>query len=223
MRHSGRYRLFGALLVILGLFGLGAGVENLLGAPGLPSLRFAHAAPIGPAAGALTRSAPTRISIPSIGVSAPIMPVGLASDGTLGTPPLSNANLAGWYSRGPAPGELGPAVLVGHVDGPRGASVFYRLSSLRPGQTVQITLQSHRIATFTIYSVEAYPKNRFPAARIFGDYSRPGLRLITCGGKFVGGATGYADNVVVYATLTSEAEPRADHEVSRTTRRRECA
>lgn len=193
--------IVGALLVLCGIFGAGAGLGLVVGAPALPNLGFAHANPSGPAADAMPRSTPTRISIPSIGVSAPIMPVDLASDGTIGTPPLSDSNLAGWYEGGPAPGQNGPAIVVGHVDGPHGESIFYNLGKLKPGGTVQLTLANHRIAIFSIYSVESYPKGKFPGDRIYGDYTRPGLRLITCGGQFVGGATGYADNVVVYAAL----------------------
>lgn len=199
MRRSG---LAGAALVIFGLFGAGAGVGLLGGAPPLPSLRFARAEPAGPAAMAIGRSTPVRITIPAINVSAPIMPVGLAADGAIGTPPLSDNNLAGWYSGGPSPGQLGPAVIVGHVDGPAGESVFYNLGRLRPGQLITLDLANHRAAVFSVYSVAAYPKTNFPVDRVYGDYSRPGLRLITCGGKFVGGSLGYADNIVVYASMT---------------------
>ncbi len=191
----------GALFVLCGLFGIGAGLGLVVGAPSLPSLSFAHPNATGPAGHAMSRSTPTKISIPSINVTAPIMPVGLASDGTIGTPPLSDSNLAGWYSGGPAPGQNGPAVVVGHVDGPNGESIFYNLGKLKPGDTVQLTLANHKVAIFSIYSVESYPKSEFPGNRIYGDYTRPGLRLITCGGQFVGGSTGYADNVVVYASL----------------------
>jgi hypothetical protein len=173
----------------------------VVGAPALPSLGFAHDGPNGPSGNAMSRSTPKRIEIPAIGVDAPIMTVGLAQDGTIATPPLADSNLAGWYGGGPAPGQNGPAVVVGHVDGPNGESIFYRLGLLKPGDEISMTLANHRVALFSIYSVEAYPKGKFPGDRIYGDYSRPGLRLITCGGQFVGGATGYADNIVVYASL----------------------
>jgi hypothetical protein len=199
---SGRsYALFGAVLVFVGLFGVGAGLGLFVGAPVLPSLNLAHTKPTGPAATAMARSVPTRIMIPSIGVSAPIMTVGLAADGTIGTPPLADSNLAAWYSGGPSPGEMGPAIIVGHVDGPHGESVFYQLGKLKPGETVQMSLADHKTAMFSIYSVEYYPKGKFPGDRVYGDYTRPGLRIITCGGAFLGGSTGYADNIVVYATL----------------------
>jgi hypothetical protein len=200
-RRGHYYGAAGVVLVFVGLFGVGAGLGLFVGAPALPSLSLAHPKPSGPAAGAMARSTPTRIEIPSIGVSAPIMTVGLASDGTIGTPPLGNSNLAAWYAGGPAPGEMGPAIIVGHVDGPNGESVFYKLDKLKPGETVQMDLADHKTARFSIYSVEYYPKGKFPGTRVYDDYSRPGLRIITCGGAFLGGSTGYADNIVVYASL----------------------
>lgn len=194
-------RLIGAVFVMIGLFAVGAGLGQLTGAPALPSFGLAHSDAAGPAAHGLARSTPTKIRIQSIKVSAPIMSVGLTGDGTVSPPPLADRNLAGWYSGGPSPGQLGPAVIVGHVDGPRGESVFYRLGKLRPGDKIQVYLANHRVAMFSVYSVEVYPKGKFPGDRVYGDYSRPGLRLITCGGKYVGGSAGYADNIVVFASL----------------------
>jgi hypothetical protein len=194
--------LLGAALVLFGLFGVGDALGQLASAPSLPGASSAHSGPGGPAARPIARSTPTRISIPSIGVSAPVTSVGLAANGAIAVPPLSRNNLAGWYSGGPAPGQMGPAVLVGHVDGPQGQSVFYQLGNLKPGAKITVELANHRTALFTVYSVEYYPKGRFPGSRVYGDYSRPGLRLITCGGRFLGGSIGYADNVVAYATMT---------------------
>ena len=188
-------------LALVGIFGAGAGLGLLVGSPGLPGLNLAHLTPTGAAGTAMARSTPTRISIPSINVSAPIMTVGLAPDGTIGTPPLTENNLAAWYSGGPSPGQMGPAIVVGHVDGPRGESIFYNLAKLTPGDTVQMDLANHKVALFSVYSVEYYAKGKFPGQRVYDDYSRPGLRLITCGGEYLGGAAGYADNVVVYASL----------------------
>jgi len=190
------------VLIIAGIFAAGAGLGALAGAPPFPGHGLAHAEPDGPAAKPMSRSTPMRISIPSINVDAPITTVGLAPNGAIGVPPLDNNNLAGWYTGGPSPGQLGPAVIVGHVDGPQGKSVFYRLGSVKPGQKIVLQLANHHTALFNIYSVEYYKKGEFPGRRVYGDYSRPGLRLITCGGSFLGGSVGYQDNIVVYASLT---------------------
>src|SRR5215475_8089517 len=193
--------MFGVALILIGLFAAGAGLGQLAGAPGLPGLGLVHGGPNGTAAKPIARSAPATITIPAIGVRAPVGEVGLAPNGAIAAPPLDNPNLAGWYSGGPAPGQLGAAVIVGHVDGPRGASIFYHLGDLKPGQNVRLDLANHRMALFRIYSVEYYPKGNFPGDRVYGGHSRPDLRLITCGGDFVGGTLGYSDNVVVYASM----------------------
>ncbi len=194
--------LIPAALVLVGLFGAGAGLGQLAGAPSLPSFGLAHGKAAGPAAHALSRSTPTKIRIQSIDVSAPVMSVGLAPDGTINTPPLDNANVTGWYQGGPSPGQMGPAVIVGHVDGPNGESVFYKLGKMRPGDKIQVYLANHRVAMFSVYSVEVFGKDKLPGDRVFHDYTRPGLRLISCGGTWVGGSTGYSDNIVVFAQMT---------------------
>jgi Sortase domain len=187
------------LLILLGLFATGLGLGEL-GGPGLPN-------PFGdPAQGghgtALPRSEPTRLSIPRIQVAAPIQAVGLSATGLIEVPPLARHNTVGWYDRGPTPGQDGPAVLVGHVDTRSGPSVFAHLGDLKQGDKILVSRKDRRLAVFQVDAVRSYPKSNVPADQVYGDFSRPALRLITCGGAWVGGGTGYADNVVVYASLT---------------------
>jgi sortase (surface protein transpeptidase) len=193
--------LASAVLLVAGLFATGVGLAEFGGGPPLPGLSAAVAGPPRPAAAALTRSTPTRISIPSIGVGASIEPVGLAADGTIATPSLGRKNVAGWFAKGPTPGEYGPAVIVGHVDTTKGPSVFYKLGHVLPGQEIKVTRRDHHLAVFRVDSVQVFDKSQVPAKEVYGDFSRPGLRLITCGGQWVGGDTGYADNIIVFATL----------------------
>jgi sortase (surface protein transpeptidase) len=142
-----------------------------------------------------------RISIPAIGVRAPVNPVGLAEDGSIATPSLQRKNEAGWYERGPTPGQYGPAIIVGHVDGTKGPAVFHKLGTLRPGQLIEVVRRDRRVAIFQVDEVATYDKASLPTKKIYGDFSRPGLRVITCGGQWVGGDLGYAENVVVFASL----------------------
>ena len=74
---------------------------------------------------------PVRVEVPSIGVDSTLMDLGLTSDGSLEVPPSGFP--AGWYTGAPTPGELGPAIIVGHVDWAGKAGVFYRLRSIHPG------------------------------------------------------------------------------------------
>jgi LPXTG-site transpeptidase (sortase) family protein len=155
-----------------------------------------------PTATALARSVPVRLRIPEIGVDTSIVPLGLASDGTVEVPPIEAHSPAGWYDGSPTPGQLGPSVILGHVTvGQYGDGVFLRLDRLKPGERVDVLLQDRVSATFTVDSVRTVAKDRFPTQEVYGNVGRPELRLITCGGPRTSG--GYLDNVVVFASLTT--------------------
>jgi hypothetical protein len=149
----------------------------------------------------LEPSRPVRIAIPAIKVDAPVSRVGLAEDGTIAVPPVERHNEAGWFDQGPTPGQFGPAIIVGHADTRTGPSIFHEVTKLRPGARVEVTRRDRSVAVFEVNSVERFNKSRLPADRVYGDFSRPGLRLITCGGEWKGGSIGYADNIVVFASL----------------------
>jgi hypothetical protein len=192
-------------LLLLGVFLSGLGLGQATGGFSLPSFSWfgPDAKPPPREFPVLEASRPTRIAIPEIGVNAPVHDVGLADDGTIAVPPVNEPNETGWYESGPTPGEFGPAVLVGHVDTKSGPAVFAKLSALDPGDRVEVTRRDRSVAVFEVNSVERFDKTSVPADRVYGDFTRPGLRLITCGGRWVGGATGYEDNIVVFASLVS--------------------
>ena len=154
-----------------------------------------------PRAKPLARSVPVGIRIPGIGVNAPVMEVGKNADGTVQVPPLDVHNLTGWYRYGPAPGQRGPAVILGHVDSLTGISVFYYLKDLHAGDKVYVTLADGKIATFAVDGVQKVAKDAFPTASIYGQAGYPSLRLITCGGPFDKATGHYVDNIIVYAHL----------------------
>jgi sortase (surface protein transpeptidase) len=152
----------------------------------------------------LPASAPMRLEIPAIGVTSEIHPLGLLPDGTVQTPPLSRNSYAGWYKYSPTPGQLGPSVILGHVDSAKyGPGVFYRLGALRPGATVSVTRADGTIAVFRIERVVEYPKSQFPTSTVYGNTDHAALRLITCGGKFNFSKRSYEDNIVAFAALVS--------------------
>lgn len=205
------------LVAVLGLAGIGWGLASRTGPPSpppdsavsghpAPTLASGSAAPRSPAppdpTGApLPASQPVSIAIPAIKVSAPIRPVGLNRDGTLEVPPLSIPNLTGWYRYGPTPGQVGPAVIVGHIDSTSGPAVFYRLSQLRPGARVTITTRNHSELTFVVDRLQRFTKAHFPASSVYAATPDPELRLVTCTGAFDASTGQYLDNLVVSAHL----------------------
>jgi hypothetical protein len=143
---------------------------------------------------------PTRLRIPAIGVDTPLEKLDLDSHHEL-QPPKSY-DKAGWWRGGVLPGETGAAVVAGHVDSYAGPAVFYKLSTLRGGDVVEIR-RGKTWVRFTVTTVERYPKNKFPDQRVYQPTPGPELRLITCGGDFDRDRRSYRDNIVVYAILTT--------------------
>jgi sortase (surface protein transpeptidase) len=155
-------------------------------------------------AGTMVAAAPVRLQIRSIGVDSELMDLGLQTDGTLEVPPSGFP--AGWYTGAPTPGELGPAIIAGHVDWGGQPGVFFDLRELSTGDEIAITRQDGSTARFRVTHVERFGKHEFPTEAVYGDLDHAGLRLITCGGAFDRQARSYVDNLVVFAELTgSEA------------------
>ena len=145
---------------------------------------------------------PMTVAIPSIGVTSELLDLGLNDDGTVEVPPLEADDRAGWYERGPAPGAVGPAVLLGHVDSAEhGPGIFFDLGALAAGDEIEVSRADGTVAVFAVDRVEVHAKDDFPTLDVHGNTDDAQLRLITCGGAFDPGARSYEDNVIAFATL----------------------
>lgn len=163
------------------------------------SLDLTGAPPAPESSGGGTGPAPTRLRIPDLKVDAGVVRLGLNPDNTIEVP--SDAGQAGWYANGPAPGEQGPAVILGHLDSQFGPAIFYHLSSLRPGSQVAVTREDGSTATFAVQRVATFSVDAFPTAQIYGATTDAELRLITCGGQYSLTQRRYLQNVVAFAVL----------------------
>jgi sortase (surface protein transpeptidase) len=152
-------------------------------------------------AAGLAKSEPVSVDIPKIGARSSLVPLGLNPDNTVQVPPVTEPLQAGWYSYGPTPGELGPAVILGHVDGNKQKGIFFRLKEMAPGDKVAVARKDGSTANFVVTKVDRVPKDTFPTEAVYGDTAGPELRLITCGGSFDREAHSYRDNVIVFAAL----------------------
>jgi sortase (surface protein transpeptidase) len=187
-----------ALLVVL-LVGCGAEDADVAAPAASAPTTSASAAP----GSAVPSSPPVRVRVPAIGVDSELMELGLQDDGSLEVPPAGFP--AGWFTDAPMPGEVGPAVMAGHVDWNGSPGVFYDLRSLTPGDEIAVTRQDGSTVEFAVVSVEQFAKEAFPTAAVYGDLDHPGLRLITCGGSFDPNERSYTDNIVVFADLIGTA------------------
>ena len=142
-------------------------------------------------------AAPTRLRIHAIAVDAPVVPVGVATGGTLNIP--ADPSVIGWWAGGGSPGQpAGTTVLVGHVDNAAtGPGALFHLRDMRPGET--ITLQTGgRTYQYVVRAMRAYAKAGLPAA-IFSQQVAARLAIITCGGPFNPATRHYLDNIIAYA------------------------
>ncbi|WP_433450638.1 class F sortase [Streptomyces sp. CA-142005] len=199
--------LFGLWLWGRGLTGVphttdGPATGNLFGiAPAQAARLPSPAKPLG------ADAVPQRVDIPQLGVQAPVVNRGLDAQGAVDPPPFDQPGVVGWYGAGATPGAKGAALLVGHVDTETRPAVFYKLSTLKPGETVRVVRSDGKVAQFVIDDVRVLPRVGFDARQAYGPH-RPGraeLRLITCGGRFDRALHSYTANVVVSAYLTGTA------------------
>lgn len=152
-------------------------------------------------------SAPTagivasHVAIPDIGVSTDLESLGVDGTGVL-HPPV-DPDKAGWYAAGILPGQVGAAVIAGHVDSVTRPAVFQHLGDLKPGAKILVTMSDGTTLTFETQSTDLVQKANFPTSSVYGNVPTPQLRVITCDGPFDRTTGHYADNFVVFATLVA--------------------
>ena len=147
-----------------------------------------------------------RILIPSIGIAAPVDPVGLNADKTLEVP--SGVGHAGWWDGGSHPGTAGPMVVVGHVSTIGGPGVFARLKDLKRGDLVTITQATGAQVTYAVSGELEISKNDFPTALVYGPTRKPVMRLITCAGRIDPSSGHFTDDLVVFGDLVTHGSMR---------------
>lgn len=140
---------------------------------------------------------PTGLRIPAIGVEQQeLTDLGLKDDGAMAVPDFGDA---GWYERGPKPGEPGGGVIAAHYDSTDGPDVFYDLGELERGDVVEVDAADGRTGVWRVTGSQQTPKDELPGDRIWPGGDQPQLALITCGGVFDESTGHYTHNEIVYA------------------------
>lgn len=148
---------------------------------------------------------PTVLRIGSLGVEAHVIELGLQATQEIEVP--ESFEEVGWYVHGSVPGEIGPAVILGHVDSKAGPAVFYDLKKLEKEDTIDVVRADGSIAIFRVTKKEVYPQSVFPNELVFADARYAELRLVTCTGVYNKDERRYSHNLVVYAELLDIIRP----------------
>jgi hypothetical protein len=210
LRRPRTWAVAGSVLVLVAVGLLTAGLQGsdhplAPPAPSAAALRATVPTPWAGAALDTLRSVPVTLRIPALGLSVRLGTLGLNADGTVQVP--SSSEQAGWFDLGTAPGQLGSAVILGHVDSYQGPGVFFDLRTLAAGDQVDVDLTDGVTAQFTVNAIASYSKQQFPAQRVYGSHGSSALQLVTCGGVFDHATGSYLSNVVVYTALTAVRPP----------------
>ncbi|WP_433633671.1 class F sortase [Nocardia sp. CA-120079] len=199
---TSRRRMLGVFVAVLAVTAaLVAGCGSSTGTPSTASTSVAPAPTGVQTAAPISRSTPVSFKIASINASGSLIAVGLNSDGSVQVP--ADYQQAAWYQRGPAPGEQGSAVILGHVDSYQGAGVFFELKKVKPGDMIDVPRADGKTAHFKVTDVRMYLKTQFPDQTVFGARGGATLQVVTCGGEFDQTARSYLSNVVVFSSLDS--------------------
>jgi hypothetical protein len=143
---------------------------------------------------------PMQVSIPSIGVNASVVRLGLNQDRTVEVP--SSFSLAGWYQGSAVPGVPGkPTVILGHVSSTAGPAVFYALRTLQRGASVWVLGADHSWVRYVVDTVRQFPKSHFPTKLVYAPHRGTTIRLVTCGGAFDSSTGHFVDNIVAFGHL----------------------
>lgn len=192
--QQGGRGLAAALLLSLALTGCGSSDNQAAPAPAPTSVSVSVTKPY-------DKLRPTEVRIPKIGADSSLLAVAVDHTGQIAVPSVQQPMQAAWYRLSPVPGDVGPAIILGHVDGNKQPGIFYKLKDLTAGDEIFVTRSDGQNLKFVVDHLTQVPKDQFPADAVYGNTDKPQLRLITCGGVFDHAEHSYEDNVVVYANL----------------------
>lgn len=148
---------------------------------------------------------PAKLLIPSIDVDASVQDVGLNSKGNIGTP--SNFREAAWYTGSALPGNLGTALIDGHVDNALALpGVFKHLNEVKVGDDIYVVRNDGRKLHFQVTAIQSYPYDSAPLETILkSSDNKSHLNLITCIGDWDSENHTYNERLVVYSTLVDNS------------------
>lgn len=151
------------------------------------------------------RYRPVRIEIPALDINSYVGTLGLQADHQVQVP--TSTHVVDWYKDGSLPGQVGSAVILGHVDSYVGPGTFFYLKDLKAGNAITVVLANGTTTRFVVTKVVQYAKTTFPDRLVYGSNGTRQLHLITCGGTFDHATGHYESNVVVFSQLVSSSPP----------------
>ncbi len=142
--------------------------------------------------------APTRLVLPTLGLTLPVRATGVDEQGLMALPETAYA--VGWYRFGSGPlDRRGATVVAGHVDtAAEGTGPLAGLAAVRRGDPVSLWVGDRRVR-YRVVEIARVAKSVLDLPALFTRAGPPRLHLVTCGGDYLPERGGYQDNVVLTA------------------------
>lgn len=153
----------------------------------------------------IVRSRPVTLVIPALDIHTAVGTLGLQPDHQVMVP--TSTHVVDWYVHGATPGQVGSAVILGHVDSYVGPGTFFYLKDLKAGDRLTVVLSDGAVTRFSVTKVVQYSKASFPDQLVYGSHGVRSLQLVTCGGAFDHATGHYESNIVVFSRLVSATSP----------------
>ena len=143
-------------------------------------------------------SIPVRIKIPAMNIDAVVESTGLTKQGSMDVP-KGHTN-AGWYNLGTIPGDIGSAVIAGHVGRWLNGdiSVFNDLTKLKKGDVVYIQNKLGATISFKVTATKIYTDNQNAPDVFTSSDGLAHLNLVTCTGAYDKATNSYSSRLVVF-------------------------
>jgi len=142
---------------------------------------------------------PYRITIPSLGVNAGVLSLGVNQKGEMAVP--TTLYQTSWYNRGTKPGQVGSAVIAGHYGAPNQNGIFRNLLGLKNGSVVTVASANGQTYNYQVYKIANISQSNAPLQEIFNKKDGAYLNLITCFGTWNQDTFSYNQRTVVYTKL----------------------
>ncbi len=151
---------------------------------------------------------PVKIKISRLALSATIEAQGLTFRKVMRLP--SSSRVVAWYAQGAVPGQVGTAIMYGHLtDQHFRPAVFCLLARQKKHDRIIITDARGNIHTFRVKKIAQYPSGSITSTQLapLSKYSH--LTLYTCAGQWDQRQGKYTRYLVVYTDLVSSTPARA--------------
>ena len=190
---KGELALFGYAMALLCLVLLAYLALANFSQNGITTLAVSHHKQVKPRPGS-----PVRLEIPKINISANLDYVSLTPQGALGVPAVPMN--AGWFDKGPRPGEKGSAVIDGHFGWKDHIpAVFDHLSALKKGDRLYVVDERGARIAFAVSQTRLYASDGVVPAIFRSSDGKSHLNLITCDGTWNEAQHSFSNRLVVFA------------------------